>query len=96
MARCAPAWRDVVLAFEPELNARWLAVTQRVRAIQNCLQQQLAEAGAKAARNKLTDSVARRPRHLDPGVGLLIIGAQWRAALALGAPGTSSCLFESP
>ncbi len=30
-----------------ELNTRWLEITQRVFAIQNHLQQQLAEAGAK-------------------------------------------------
>jgi hypothetical protein len=40
LARCP-------LALEPELNTRWLKVTQRVLAIQHCLQQQLAEAGAK-------------------------------------------------
>ena len=30
-----------------ELNSRWLEITQRVVAIQNRLQQQLAEAGAR-------------------------------------------------
>lgn len=30
-----------------ELNTRWLEITQRVFAIQSCLQLQLAEAGAK-------------------------------------------------
>jgi hypothetical protein len=47
MARCAPAWRDVLLAPEPELNSHWLQATQRVLAIQHRLQQQLAEAGTK-------------------------------------------------
>src|SRR5437867_4106979 len=36
-----------------ELNTRWLEITQRVFAIQNRLQQQLAEAGARLQATKL-------------------------------------------
>jgi hypothetical protein len=35
-----------------ELNTRWLEITQRVFAIQNRLQQQLAEAGARLQATK--------------------------------------------